>query len=427
MSGTKGATTSPSTRKTKSPRGSLTTNINLLQLRNLDGLTSEVRHVVELLTLDPKFPAKIVGSSRYKIHKYPADIDLFNSYTGCCTMIESIEKVVAGLRKIALRIEKEKYTYLADFKAGEDERYKIDVGTFDTSRKVVIGFNANRVKADVKKLHCDNLITSTEHAHLLSLVKDEPNFLQHSALQSAIKEHYVLRWTLEELKNGYKMRPNDTKITLGKALIQKTIVKIDVWSCINGRFTEVTNWFYLKSQNNKGVNTVLSKDMDNYLVSLKNDISEFKNPELNKQMKLAKRLWLYAVNTGDENMLNALYPLFMSGAAKLYQVKAEIETLRGMLDKLEDPPLKKIYKQVEQFKERVGSITDDILPNKKEANIYEIIDNIVNDKDNINKLSSGLKKLEKICDTSVDKYAKKYIRANVPVSSLQRFVKDLER
>lgn len=405
----------------------ITTNIDLLQLRNDRSLTLDAKNAIDILTLDPEFPAKIVGSFKYKVHEYPGDIDLFESYKGCCTLADTKKQIVSALKKVVRKILNSDIAHFADFKAGEDSRYKFNIGSYDMKTKRVIDYDLAFVKRKINELYADKLISLGRKKELLSLLKPFPTFKEHALLSDEIRKHYILRWTTDEILRGYKILPKDVKLTLCSAIAQKTIVKIDIWAYINERFVEVTNWFYLKSISQKGQQIVISQDMDDYQVSLQKDITQFRIPELHMHMKLAKRLWVYAVSKNDHKTMEKLYPLFSSGAAKLYQIQSEVDTLNSMLKKMTHPPMKKMLHQIEEFKLRLATVREEYMKPGVEKRIYALIDLIImqNNTDN-KKLQECLAEIGDLLHQSVDKYVKAYLKATLPDNPLSRLVMEFK-
>src|SRR5271166_4386931 len=68
-----------------------------------------------------------VGSSIYSVHKYPGDIDIFEHLEFCCAFNEARLQASQQLQNIVEKLT-EKDFYIADFKAGIDERFRIYIG-----------------------------------------------------------------------------------------------------------------------------------------------------------------------------------------------------------------------------------------------------------------------------------------------------------
>lgn len=400
-------------------RAFIETEINILQQRKKESLTPDMKDVIDILTLDPNNPPKIVGSFKYKVHEYPADIDLYEGVQGCCTIDTTKYRMVQYFKNMALKIQNRRFTYLGDFKAGIDERYYINVGEYNPEEKKIINYNKDDIINQISRLYETKLLSKDDAVRLIRLVYDRPNYIQYQELRDAIRNHYVLRWSIKELLSGYKILPLRKKITLSSAISQGTIVKADLWALIDDRFMEVTNWFMLTAiENDKTI--YLSEKPDLYQKSLKNEIMLLKNPELKKNMKLAKRMWLYAISQEDHYTIKQLYPLFSSPVAKLYQIQSEIEILINMVEKLQDPPYSLISKQISQFKTRIGSIPDIYLNEKNEEDVLKNLDLAFKayKEKNRDLIVKNLSATYDLLKGIIDAKAKEYLRKNIPKNKL---------
>jgi hypothetical protein len=351
----------------------------LVQVRTEQSLSVDTLATIKAITLDPKFPSKIVGSFQYAIHEYPGDIDLMEEYVGCCSVAATAKQVVEGLQQIIENVKKRKLTFLGDFKAGIDKRFDIELGEFvlDARRNLELtNYDATFIKNSINLLYNNDLLPRFECDKLLALVKDAPSYSEHQELLKGMRNHSVLRWTIEDIQRGYKVLRGNVKITLAEAVTMQTVVKIDVYVLINNRFVEVTNWFLLKSRTRNGKFQTISASMGNYEDNVLKDIAVYKNPQLKKHMKLAKRMWLYAVKSEDIKTMRKLFPLFSSGIAKLSQIVSDIETLCNMFDKLRFPPIRLMVDELQDIKMRMGTIMNNILPIKSATKVYNIINTL---------------------------------------------------
>ncbi len=389
------------------------TELNILQLRKDESLTPDMKEVIDILTIDPKTPPQIVGSFRYKIHEYPSDIDLYEAIHGCCTFNTSINKIIDGLHSMIGKIQKRRYTYLGDFKAGIDERYFVEIGTFDPETGKLEGYDQYRIVQQIADLYTNKLLTKEEAIDIIKVVPSRPSAYQYQQLRDMVRERYILRWSTKELLKGYKMLSLRKRITLSEALSQGTIVKADLWALVDDRFMEVTNWFMLVAKVN-GENIYLSEKPDMYQKSLKREIMLYKNPVFKKHMKLAKRMWLYAISEDDHYTIQQLYPLFSSPVAKLNQIQSELDILIKMITKLGNPPFHLIRKQIAQFKTRIGTVPDIYMNDEYEKQLFINLDKALYAKNSRDIILDSLENAMKIIEDIVDTQAKRYLRKNIP-------------
>jgi len=387
-------------------------NAALTQTRPLTSLSVDTINAIHLITLDPEFPPTIVGSFKYVVHEYPADIDMFETYKSCCSLTTAKKDIADKFKHMAKRIQSSQHIYLGDFKAGFDKRYYIDIGSVNGSD--ISNYHPENIKADIYKLKENNLVTAKECDDLLAKVVNTPKLKlkQFYDLESLIKKKYVVRWKLDEMVQGKKMLPLDVEITLEEALTHKSIVKIDIWVYLNQRYIEMTNMFMLTFDDSKHHLHHLSVKPEAYELSLMEDLQKYSNRSINKYMKLAKRLWVYAVLKSNTKIMKILYPLFSSSASKMYQITGEIETIVNILEHIQRPLLSSIKTNIEDWKTRLGTVMIDTLPIAVANDIFTTIDSIVKKIHNKEYVITHLEELSDTLVIYINKYVKKFLIKN---------------
>lgn len=327
---------------------------NVLATRNQAGLSRETNDIIDLVTVDPEtFP---VGSFKYRAHRYPGDIDIFEKVRGCCTADKAKKKIAKELQTVAKRIAdaRKRGVFLGDFKAGLDNRFKINIGEIEGNK--VVGYDSKSVKEQLKGLYKKGLLTDKEYGNLADLAPDgkiTPS--EWESLNSELRKFYIVRWDLDELIDGVKILPGKHMIRLEDAITDDSIVKLDIWAPLKGKYNEITNFFLIVLQNPDGSETVLNAELGDRTKQLDKDIRKYSSPEHRNSLKLAKRLWNKALTTKDVELYDALYPLFDSDATMLSQISSEIEVISNILEGLpiKDIPIKTLIKQIDGFKERI--------------------------------------------------------------------------
>lgn len=393
--------------------------MDILQLRKEESLTPDMRDVIHMLTIDAVNPPRIVGSFRYKIHEYPSDMDLFEAVSTCCSIETGSKSVVANIQDMIRRIQKRRFTYMSDFKAGVDKRYEVDIGTYHAKKQKLEGYDQYRIVESIANLYTQKLLDKREAAEMIRLVRAKPNAYQHHVLEEALRKRYVLRWTEKEILQGFKVLPLQSRMMLEDAIQQETIVKVDVWALVDDRFMEISNWYTIVAKVD-GDNVYLSERPGEYKESLQQDIITYRDPLFRKHMKLAKRMWLYAISDKDDYTVRQLYPLFGSPVAKLYQVQSEMDMLIAMLRKLQSPPYHLIQKQIAHFKTRIGTVPDTYLDADSEKKVFQHLDTAIHGNKNRDKVIQGLEAALSIVSNTVDREALAYIRKNIPRNSMLR-------
>jgi hypothetical protein len=117
-----------------------------------------------------------------------------------------------------------------------------------------VHYRPNDLLSGIDRLERDELLTATEAAELRSAVvpAEELTYEKHCEMKHAMKKHYILRWTINEIMQGRKVLPKGKAILLTEALSHQTITKCDVWAFVDGRYIEVTNYFFLMWTDKEG-------------------------------------------------------------------------------------------------------------------------------------------------------------------------------
>lgn len=389
----------------------------VLQTRLRESLSHDVLNVIDAVTLDDKQPPRIVGSFQYIVHEYPGDIDLIEEFTGCCSVHDTAVTVANNIRRITERIKKLRYTYLGDFKVGVDQRLYISSGDWvldERGNLKLEGYDFKQIKTSLSTLLSTGLILEQEHNEIVSLLKSSPTFKEHKKISDRLRNLYVLRWTVKELSQGFKVLRLNKTVYLEEAVAQGgSVIKIDVYSLIQGRFVEISNFFLIKSVNKKGDATILSSNQSGkeYLAHLMRDIVLYAQPFMKKTIKMAKRLWLRAVKEKDKELILKLYPLFSAGPVQLSQVLSDIETMQNMTTKLNNPPYRIMVRSLQEIKMRLGTVRGDTLPEEQAIKLFKMIDKI-NPDTTVDVFVYQLDELHDFINEIVDSTTIKYLKEN---------------
>lgn len=385
----------------------------LLEKRAKESMPPSVIAAMEMITLDPSHPPAVVGSYKYIIHEYPVDIDLFENceYVGA-SPVPIINRLVASFGDMARKISKARLTYLSDFKAGEDLRFVCPfLGSYDILGKMALGYDAKGIRAWIHDI--SGLMTAQEKQEMLEAVHEHPTYFQHSRLAELIKQKRTIRWTLAEMKKGWKKLVGGLRYTLAQGISDQSVVKIDIILPIDQRFLEMTNWFRIRYRATNRKRWVdWTQPLPIYEESIRQGVRDFFDPSLEKNIKMAKRIWLYAVYTNDIKMMKALYPLFHSQASKLGQLRGEIEVLLHILAMQKKPPLKHILNQMVQFNETIAIITQNILPIQEKRNIFRRIHHFYDTQKTYStaEIISTLTFLDKILNRYIQRYVYAFLK-----------------
>ena len=161
-----------------------------------------------------------VGTFKYKIFKYPGDIDIFERLESCGTLTDVKLTAAQSIQNIIFNIVSSGDIIFSEFKAGYDMRFKIYTGVMRETGEYE-DYNKGIIVRDISNLYESLLITYNEYQELLSLVKDNPNIEDISVLNERLRDYWVIRWSAEEVLKGFKVLRGNYKLFLDTALTHK--------------------------------------------------------------------------------------------------------------------------------------------------------------------------------------------------------------
>lgn len=376
---------------------------DVLRLRRYEGLSRETQELVRLITI--RNDTVPVGSFKYKAHRYPADIDIFEQVRECCSIPTAAGAIAKKIQAIARKIKARPDLYLGDFKAGLDGRYRLDIGELHDDGTIT-GFDQASARRQLAGLRQQGLLSAAEFNEASRLLRGQMTPERYTEFYDFLRDRYIVRWTLDEIIQGSKLLPLNKRLSLSDALTHKSVIKLDLWAPLDGNYNEITNFFLLVAVDESGREMVMNQELGDRLETLNHDIRKYSSKEHRNSLKLAKRLWNRALWLKDQTTYKRLAPLFQSGINSLNQVAGESEVLRSMLERLDRPPMDVILRQIDGFKRRINDVYDaqfDDVP------FYELIDETTGLTDraqmvaNLKDLESGLKEI-------VEREARNYLR-----------------
>ena len=366
---------------------------DLYKLRHWDGVSKETRYLVKLITLSDN--TRPVGSFKYKAHRYPTDIDIFERFSACCDKKTATREIVKRLQDLVKEIERHKLIFWGDFKAGLDMR-------FYASPDILT--NAKACRDHLKNIAYQ--LTDEEYEKFSALTEDPELFNEE------IRRLYTIRWSPMEILAGEKVLRGDLVMTLGGAINQNSVVKLDLWTPIDGRYNEMTNFFLFERVDEKGARIVLNQELGDYKANLLHDIVKYSSPEHYNPLKYAKRLWNWSFFVKNKALGKKLAPLFSSGVALMNQMVGELETVQNMIKryKLESLSTSLLRRQFEYYRTSLNNIND---MSFNEGEFYELLDEAqdclktADENKLIGIISQIISKLKELIYRSSDLYIKK--------------------
>lgn len=286
-------------------------------------ITTDVQKVVELVTY--QMGILPVGTFKYQIFKYPSDIDIFEEIETCCDKITAKMTAANNIQQIIQKIIDDQDAIFIDFKAGYDLRFKIDTGLINDE---IVGYYPEFIKRDINNLFDAELLSRNEKDKLIYLVKEEPNIFDIIELNEALRDYWVIRWTVEEILLGYKFLPGNLRIYLDDAISQGSIVKLDIIDYLEGRYTEVSNFLLITMKDKFGQRIILSEEFGEYGQSLLLDVYKY---WIDNPLKSVKRLWMWLAFKQQFCQLTQFRALFESDIALYSQISGDLEVAIELL------------------------------------------------------------------------------------------------
>lgn len=314
----------------------------------------------------------IVGSFRWKAHKYPGDIDMMEIFkVNADNENEAARLIKKELQKMANDIQLNQQVRLADFKSGVDIRFEgliksmgtlqrdyVLVDMIEYFEKDIPNYDRKKCESELNKLvDYGALDIKTRDVIYKILPYDKMTGKYYFEIYKLIRKYRLLRWSLNDIIQGYKIKPSFNTappfvIQLEDAIKHKTATKIDIWTKIGIRWTEVTNFFVFQYTKNgsykiEPLGYTFDKGIDEAIAL---DIMFYSSPGHEKNPKLAKRIWNRAVTHVSkclkDNIVNydcidptqwfilkKIYPIFSSDINKISQIVGDIELFGNALDK----------------------------------------------------------------------------------------------
>lgn len=387
----------------------------------------EVLKNIKLLNFSDTDSAVPFGSYIYRIQKYPGDIDLVEKFENVGTVDDLVKKFKKKLVDMVKNIVNLRVHYMMEFKMGLDKFYDIDIGTLRNNV-----YTPNPQAFDiVKKFKDAGLLSGNDVGLIYDTIKDNKYLTSdhYDIIYNIFREKRVLRWSDEEILQGYKIEQDGSKITIEQALKYNSHVKIDMITKIEEKFVEITNFLFLVTTDpNNGKTYLVNFGIeynDSYLqkrigVELPKEIEKlFYSSFYYNPFKGAKRMWALARHLRDVKMLGLLKDLISGNVSLLYMLKSEIGTMLRLLERLHKNkksfPKESINKNLELIKERIGYVIT--LNSDRYSNFINKLNDAINNnniQDKINIMDSIEFLMQNIINISTIGYLKQHGITYIP-------------
>jgi hypothetical protein len=384
--------------------------VNVREVKPSSAYPIGVHKGINILGYDPK-NASPFGSYVYRTQPFPGDVDLSEEVKIKGSLEHAINIFEIKLREIINKINDSRGIYLGDVKIGLDKRFDVNIGIWEDG--VIYDYKPARIIKDIGMLP----MNSNDYKDICKLLKNTITHDEWDDVYNILRKYYVLRWKSNEILQGFKILPGNVKKSLHDALMDKSMVKVDMWIPINDRYIEMTNFFILEYGKRKDEYKLINLPQnfkEKAPEQLKEEVEKLAfSPSLFKPFKLAKRMWSISRSRDLLRPLTALTPLMRSDASRLSQINSEIETIMLILGHVKNPPHASLMKQIDGFKDRLTNVVDFNISLEQLDNINAAIDHINRgDKFNKDKTIDILSQIQSFLKSKINSYTIEYFQIN---------------
>jgi len=318
-----------------------------------------------------------MGSYTFAFQKYPGDIDLIETFYGCCTIDEVNKKFARKFKSIVRNIVEKREHYMTEAKVGIDEIYKLGanyLGYLSNGNYIITEQNIGNLLRRSEKMFRKRLLNEEEIGMIRKLsekiLSGDKKTEYYDILYNLFRERYILRWSDIEILEEVKKLPGGRKITLKEALRHKSYVKVDMILKLNNKFTEMTNFFIIVLERPGRQKYAINFDQyfigefsryyaGKILAAVPLDIEKlFYSKYYYNPFKGVKRIWALAKFIKDFSMLKKMEGIISSNISLMYQLKSEIENILVLIKKLKSPPYTGMNTAIQDIKTRAVYITE---------------------------------------------------------------------
>ena len=246
----------------------------------------------------------VVGSASDHQLLYVADYD----------MIETIKVSKSSIRSFQKKIKKIAHQ-IADIKIGSvDDWNLLKSNTYSQKKEL----------AHLSKLWNDQIITDAEYNHVRSLLKSRLNKVE---ILKARKEARfgVLRWTPNEVEQGYKTLRDKSSITLEDACTSSGITKVDAVMWFRNKYVEVSNIIVWADAYWRPF-----AKLEDYKTSIYQAMLTFESE--GNYMKMVKRMLLLSRKLHFDDDTAKILNILNGPLGRVYMIKSNLDTLKQFPD-----------------------------------------------------------------------------------------------
>lgn len=353
-------------------------------------LNDSVKHVISLISYKNGKP-QILGSSALASQLFSSDFDLFERVYESGIMNKATRDIYNVFRNMMRLIKRNPGIYFMDFKCGIDEDLYLPEEKFQ---------NAAEVRAFYKDKQREGLLTDEQFETIVELSRNAEDYYDW---YDFCRRLWTIRWTPESIERGFVNLPGNRTKSFIDCLDDKTVIKIDVVSYLDGQFVEFSNIFELHVGSR-----VINLETSNIVQTIKRDVSRYAIKK--NWYKVLKRIFSIAKIERDLNTVKILTELFNSNTGLANRVRATITTIIDLIDK-GYRPIAEIHNALQYNKQLLGNVFEFDVPPR----IFEMFDEATRTTD-ADKIYSIAEKIEADIMTLVNNEALQYIKKHkIPI------------
>lgn len=311
--------------------------------------SSDATSVLRAMTLTGGKGLHLVGSMALRSQQYAGDFDAYEDVESSDGEMRALDNFAGQFKSMIKELRGVPNTFIADIKAGVVPNWQV----IPTEARIVDGkivdFNVVAARSRLDEIVREKAISPAEAKEYGAMLKDSLSPEEFLIAKATIKPH-VMRWTVAEVLQGYKVLQDKSHYSLQDAFNSPGRTKVDAISWMNGNhfaeFSCIYN-FYAKGKwlnaEKVDVKQGLMEDIASYTVQ-------------GKPFKAMKRRFALAKAENDTKTMATLQPILNGDLGRIYSLAGDIGTLLYMLDNFKNVPDKAVDFEIDQFRDRFSRI-----------------------------------------------------------------------
>ena len=333
--------------------------MNYTEKRPLVSYSNNLKNVFSLLTFSPNY--NIAGTANLKSILYPSDYDLNETFVDKSNHKLALQHIVRMFQKKFKVIKNDVNVYFVDFKCGIDAEMYFDEIT-----------DVAKYRQYLKYLNSHHFISNDEFQDMNKLTNAED-------IKDACRSLYVLRWSVDEILKGYKALSKNRQKTLGDAIMDASVIKLDVIARIGyANFIEISNIFHFVIKGK-----IEDEPTKTFIQILIDEAKEYH--KYHDDYKALKRIFSIAKFQTNNKTMGLLVDVFNSNLGIINKARGDLEVLIDVMHNSKHTETDEINFAIQKIKQMLGNIYQ-----------FPFSDKIYHEFDNICKLHNGTDKTNKI-------------------------------